>query len=218
MNPKKSKNLNETFNELTVEISKNFVFYVPMALVNNKIFYEFIDQNNIEIDYEIASDYIDTLLFIDRNLEIEINPNVDSLNLISLKFLKLSENCFNIIELKDVTKIETFNFLFQKYIIHLKNFTKFAEMLIFNFDEYSPTYIQNLKPQFLQQHHFLELHSQEIENLIANKIMNETKTEMIPKEIMNLDLKIKKISPKVISKQEAIDYLLKNVFKTKTKF
>ena len=210
--------LNDKFVELFNELIKNFSFYIPFQIIEDKVTKEIFSLLNIDLSQEFVDTYVDKLLYIDEDLTIKV---VDSFEKIAEsnynKFHKLEYNCFKLINLKETIGKVSYNFLFHKYMENVINYTVICNKLIQYYYIYYPNNAIDPTPIFVQQKNVFEKHLSEIENKINLKgkkittsdiITNIIETNIFKHYIVEKEIKTPKTNPKINTNREFKDFII----------
>ncbi len=154
--------LNSKYNELINEIYRNFIFYIPMSILN---FEEFKDLSN---DSNFVDNGLKKILYIDEDL-IFCNDNDLELQTILLKSGKLQANCFKLVELKEVISSSSFNYLSKNYLKQVETYTFFSNQLSLYFEKNSPVKDDRTKAMFSYQNLNFNTHLAEVEKITGLK-------------------------------------------------
>jgi len=154
--------LNLKYNELSYEIYRNFVFYIPISIL------DFEEFKNLSNDSDLVDNWLKKIIYVSDNF-LFLNDNNIHLQTILLKSGKLKANCFKLIELKEILSQSSFNYLSENYLKQLETYTYFSNQLIFYFDKNSPIKDDSTKAIFNYQDLNFNSHLAEIEKITGLK-------------------------------------------------
>jgi len=154
--------LNLKYNELSYEIYRNFVFYIPISIL------DFEEFKNLSNDSNLVDNWLKKIIYVSDNF-LFLNDNNIHLQTILLKSGKLKANCFKLIELKEILSQSSFNYLSENYLKQLETYTYFSNQLIFYFDKNSPIKDDSTKAIFNYQDLNFNSHLKEIEKITGLK-------------------------------------------------
>ena len=115
----KMSELNSKYNELSNEIYRNFIFYIPMSILDMEEFKKLPDE---------TKSVIDRITYIDEDLNF-IYENSLGFSTLLLKSGKLKNNCFKLIEYKETLSASSFNYLSENYLKQLETYAFFSNQL-----------------------------------------------------------------------------------------
>ncbi len=154
--------LNLKYNELSYEIYRNFVFYIPISIL------DFEEFKNLSNDSDLVDNWLKKIIYVSDNF-LFLNDNNIHLQTILLKSGKLKANCFKLIELKEILSQSSFNYLSENYLKQLETYTYFSNQLLFYFDKNSPIKDDSTKAIFNYQDLNFNSHLAEIEKITGLK-------------------------------------------------
>lgn len=203
--------LHKKYQELNLELLKNFVFYIPFELIDNQIFYQTIDTLNLQVTQKMVEKYVDMFLIFDDNLNIKEVESYETLIAANgEKIIKLSNNSFELAQLKDTLGTASFNFIFDKYLEQLNTYSEITEMLVENYDILYPNTIKVPKNMIILQQNILKTHLEEIEKkvgIIAEKLSStELITNIVKNEPFNQFIE-KKSNKNIVKIKPFIDFI-----------
>jgi len=128
--------LNLKYKELCNEIFRNFIFYIPMSVLDMEEFKKLPEE---------TKSIINRITYMDDNLNF-ICENSLGFSTILLKSNKLKTNCFKLIEYKETLSSSSFNYLSESYLKQLETYTFLSDQLLLYFEKthQRKTQIQNL--------------------------------------------------------------------------
>jgi hypothetical protein len=152
--------LNSKYNELTNEIHRNFLFYIPLSILGMVEFKDLSD--------DFIKDSLSKLMYIDNNVHLCNDNNLD-LQTILLKSGSLKANCFKLIELKEVLSRSSFDYLAENYLKQVETFTFFSNQLVLYFEKNSPLKDDSTKAIFNYQDLNFNTHLAEVKKITGLK-------------------------------------------------
>jgi ribosome biogenesis protein Nip4 len=197
--------------ELIDEVLKNYSFFIPYDVLGDKMAQNFLSFYNIELTQKFLDTYIDQLLYFNESLEIKY---LEELNIITnynnRKTLKLENNCFQLVHLKDTLGKASFKFIFNKYVKEVFVFSYLCDILIDFFYKYYPDNENNPTFLFSQQKMILETHLNDIKEKI-----NFKSTKINEKEIMMSLINSPFVKPYIQEKAKISEQITNNTTKIK---
>lgn len=154
--------LNSKYNELTNEIYRNFIFYIPISILN------FDEFKNLSDDSNFVDNILKKIIYIDDDLFFLNDDNLE-LQSIFLKSGKLKANCFKLVELKEVLNQSSFNYLSENYLKQVETYTFFSNQLSLYFEKSSPIKDDRTKSMFSYQSINFNTHLAEVEKITGLK-------------------------------------------------
>ncbi|WP_324324301.1 hypothetical protein [Flavobacterium sp.] len=154
--------LNLKYNELCNEIFRNFIFYIPMSILDMEEFKKLPDE---------SKSVIDRITYMDDDLNF-IYENSLGFSTLLLKSGKLKNNCFKLIEYKETLSASSFSYLSENYLKQLEAYTFFANQLLLYFEKNSPEKDPNTKSLFNCQSLNFNTHITEVEKITGLKSQN----------------------------------------------
>ncbi len=154
--------LNSKYNELSNEIYRNFIFYIPMSILNMEEFKKLPEQS-ISI--------INRIIYIDDDLNFIYENSLEFPTLL-IKSGKLKTNCFKLLEYKEALSESSFNYLSENYMKQLETYTFFSNQLSLYFEKNSPVKDPNTKALFNYQNLDFNSHLAEVEKITGQKAQN----------------------------------------------
>lgn len=151
--------LNSKYNELSNEIYRNFIFYIPMSILNMEEFKK-LPEDSIWI--------INRIIYIDDDLNF-IYENSLEFPTILIKSRKLKTNCFKLLEYKEELSENSFNYLSENYLTQLEAYTFFANQLSLYFEKNSPVKDSITQALFNYQNLNFNTHIAEVEKITGYK-------------------------------------------------
>lgn len=151
--------LNSKYTELTNEIFRNFIFYIPMSILDMEEFKKLPDE---------TKSVIDRITYIDEDLNF-IYENSLGFSTLLLKSGKLKNNCFKLIEYKETLSASSFNFLSENYLKQLETYAFFSNQLSLYFEKNSPEKDANTLALFNCQSINFNSHIVEVEKITGLK-------------------------------------------------
>jgi len=103
--------LNSKYNELINEIFRNFIFYLPLSILDMEEFKKLPEE---------TQSVFNRITYIDDDLSFTYENSLDLPTLL-LKSGKLKTNCFKLLEYKEALSESSFNYLSENYIKPLEN-------------------------------------------------------------------------------------------------
>jgi hypothetical protein len=152
--------LNSKYNELTNEVHRNFLFYIPMSILDMDEF------KNLSDDF--IKDSLSKLMYIDNNVHLCNDNNLD-LQTILLKSGNLKANCFKLIELKELLSQSSFDYLAENYLKQVETYTFFSNQLMLYFQKNSPLKDDGTKAMFNYQDLNFNTHLAEVKKITGLK-------------------------------------------------
>lgn len=158
--------------ELKEELFAKFPLFIPYELIDNKpALTELLAYFSLTITQEFVDEYVDQLLYLDRDSKLHILSSVSEItNYSSSKRQLLQNNCTRLAELKDSLGKTTFNNIFIKYTTVLTTLTGFSAIMIYLFEKYPLEHLKDA-PMFLfeQQTVILQRHVNDINKIIIDE-------------------------------------------------
>jgi hypothetical protein len=151
--------LNSKYNELSNEIYRNFIFYIPMSILDMEEFKKLPDE---------TKSVIDRITYIDEDLNF-IYENSLGFSTLLLKSGKLKNNCFKLIEYKETLSASSFNYLSENYLKQLEAYAFFSNQLSLYFEKNSPEKDTNTLALFNCQSINFNTHISEVEKITGLK-------------------------------------------------
>lgn len=217
------QDIHNLYLELQLELVKNFVVYIPTIFSE----YGLLDNIASEIkalhDIEIDLTQKDKLLLFDNDIKLIVSPKFQELQSFYLKNASLQKNCFKFMELSQNLSDDNFDYLYLSYFNRLDNYLIVSSYLLEIFESNCPKEIISKKIIFEIQHNVFSNHLEELQNTIdyiynnpkndEEVVLNDNQNNLTAKDKSKSKTNKSENSP--ISKKEAIDYLLANVFTSK---
>lgn len=154
--------LNSKYNELSNEIYRNFIFYIPMSILNMEEFKK-LPGDSISI--------INRIIYIDDDLNFIYENSLEFPTLL-IKSGKLKTNCFKLLEYKEELRENSFNYLSENYLKQLETYTFFSNQLSLYFEKNSPVKDSNTQALFNCQNLNFNTHLAEVEKITGQKAQN----------------------------------------------
>ena len=154
--------LNSKYNELSNEIYRNFIFYIPMSILNMEEFKK-LPEDSISI--------INRIIYIDDDLNFIYENSLEFPTLL-IKSGKLKTNCFKLLEYKEALSESSFNYLSENYMKQLETYTFFSNQLSLYFEKNSPVKDPSTKALFNYQNLDFNSHLAEVEKITGQKAQN----------------------------------------------
>lgn len=154
--------LNSKYDELTNEIYRNFIFYIPTSIINMQEFGKLTNESN---------SVLDRIIYIDDDFSF-IYENSLELPTLLIKSGKLRANCFKLLEYKELLNESSFNYLSENYLKQLETYTFFSNQLSLYFDKNSPVKDSSTKALFNCQNLNFNTHIAEVEKITGQKAQN----------------------------------------------
>ena len=154
--------LNSKYNELSNEIYRNFMFYIPMSILNMEEFKK-LPEGSISI--------INRIIYIDDDLNFIYENSLEFPTLL-IKSGKLKTNCFKLLEYKEALSESSFNYLSENYMKQLETYTFFSNQLSLYFEKNSPVKDPSTKALFNYQNLDFNSHLAEVEKITGQKAQN----------------------------------------------
>ena len=151
--------LNSKYDELTNEIYRNFIFYIPTSIINIEEF------KKLPVD---SVSILDRIIFIDDDLNF-IYENSLELPTLLIKSAKLRTNCFKLLEYKEILSESGFNYLCENYLKQLETYTFFSNQLLLHFEKNVPVKDAKTQALFNCQNLNFNTHLTEIEKISGQK-------------------------------------------------
>lgn len=151
--------LNSKYNELINEIFRNFIFYIPMSILDMEEFKKLPDE---------TKSVIDRITYIDEELNF-IYENSLGFSTLLLKSGKLKNNCFKLIEYKETLSASSFNYLSENYLKQLETYAFLSNQLSLYFEKNSPEKDANTLALFNCQSINFNSHIAEVEKITGIK-------------------------------------------------
>lgn len=195
------------YSELCNELYRNFIYYVPLSV---------LDMEEFEDIHNDLRPNIDKVICFDDNLII-VEKSIDSTTLLN-KSIRLQNNCFKLIGYKDTLGNSSFNYLSINYFKQLQSFTNLSILLSNSFEDNFPTKDKGIQTLFNSQSLVFKTHLAEVEEITGLKTQNlEQKVNDKPlfKDFSSQLPKGSKSKKVKFTKEDAIEYLLATVFKPK---
>ena len=219
------QDLHNIYLELQLELVKNFVVYIPTILSENGFLDEIANEVKVLHDIEIDLTKKDKLLLFDTDLKLIVSPKLQELQSFYLKNASLQKNCFKFMELSQKLSDDNFDYLYLNYFNRLNNYLLASGYLLEIFESNCPKEIISKKSIFEIQHSVFLDHLEDLQktiDYIYNNPKNEEEDVLNDNEnnsnVLNKsNSKTNKSENSQITKKEAIDYLLANVFTSKNK-
>ena len=150
--------LNSKYDELSNEIYRNFVFYIPMSILDMDEF------KNLSDDSSFINNCLNKIIYIGHDLFF-LDDNSIELTTLVIKSGKLRTNCFKLIEYKEALNESSFNYLSENYIKQLEAYTFISNQLWLYFDKNSPVKDSNTLAMFNCQNLNFNNHLAEVEKI-----------------------------------------------------
>lgn len=182
--------LNSKYDELTNEIFRNFIFYIPMSILDMEEFKKFPDE---------SKPVLDRIIYIDSDLCFNYENSLELPTLL-IKSGKLRANCFKLLEYKEVLSERSFNYLSENYLKQLETYAFFSNQLSLYFEKNSPVKDVSTKALFNFQNLNFNTHIAEVEKITGLKaqtfnqqtfIQEVTETPVFKKFSVNIPQKEK---------------------------
>ena len=151
--------LNSKYDELSNEIYRNFIFYIPISILNMEEFKK-LPEDSISI--------INRIIYIDDDLNFIYENSLDLPTLL-IKSGKLRANCFKLLEYKEQLSESSFNFLSENYLKQLEAYTFFSNQLSLYFEKNSPVKDSITQALFNYQNLNFKTHIAEVEKITGLK-------------------------------------------------
>jgi hypothetical protein len=151
--------LNSKYNELINEIFRNFVFYLPLSILDMEAFKTLPEE---------SQSVFNRITYIDDDMNFIYENSLD-LPILLIKSGKLRTNCFKLLEYKEELSESSFNFLSENYLKQLETYTFFSNQLSFYFDKNSPVKDSSTKALFNCQNLNFNNHLAEFEKITGLK-------------------------------------------------
>lgn len=155
--------LNLKYNELCNEIFRNFIFYIPMSILDMEDFKKLPEQ---------SMSLIDRIIYIDDEFNFIYDENSLDLPTLLIKSGKLRTNCFKLLEYKEELSESSFNFLSENYLKQLETYAFFSNQLSLYFEKNSPVKDYSTKALFNCQTLNFNTHLAEFEKITGLKAQN----------------------------------------------
>lgn len=149
--------LNIKYNELSNEIYRNFMFYIPMSVLIVEEYKKLAEE---------SKSVIDRITYIDDDLNFNYGNNLDLLTIL-LKSDKLKSNCFKLLEFKKALSDSDFNYLSESYLKLVQTYTYISNQLWLGFRKNSPVKDVNTETLFNYQKINLNTHMEEVNQIIG---------------------------------------------------
>ncbi len=151
--------LNSKYNELSNEIYRNFIFYIPLSILDMEMF------KNLP---EESKSVLNRITYIDDDLNFIYENSLDLPTLL-IKSSKLRTNCFKLLECKEQLSESSFNFLSENYLKQLETYTFFSNQLSLYFEKNSPVKDSSTQALFNCQNLNFNTHIAEVEKITGLK-------------------------------------------------
>lgn len=214
--------LNKNTDLLIAELYNYFIFYLPKEAIINAF-----EQYGVKAeDLQLLDTYFNKVNYIHQSDWFSFDEDPFEISELTFKIINLSKNTFKLFEFKESLKAETFNFILEKYIAQLDFYHNVATLLAENYDKFCILQTKELKKIIELQQLIIKNHYTEIQNKFNSQSKKTDSLDLskLPdklnfrKELINSSQEIKKYifdKKKVkikLTKQDAIDFLLKTVF------
>ncbi|WP_309614135.1 hypothetical protein [Flavobacterium sp.] len=154
--------LNSKFNELSNEIYRNFIFYIPLSILDMEEFKKLPDE---------SKSVLDRITYIDDDLNFIYENSLDLPTLL-IKSGKLRTNCFKLLEYKEALSESSFNYLSENYLKQLETYTFFSNQLSLYFERNSPVKDSSTLALFNCQNLNFNTNLPEVEKITGHKAQN----------------------------------------------
>ncbi|SHI71325.1 hypothetical protein [Flavobacterium terrae] len=154
--------LNSKYNELINEIFRNFIFYIPISILDMEEFKKLPEE---------SKSVIDRITYIDEDLNF-VYENSLGFSTLLLKSSKLKNNCFKLIEYKETLNAISFSYLSENYLKQLETYAFFSNQLSLYFEKNSPDKDINTQALFNCQSLNFNTHIAEVEKITGLKVQN----------------------------------------------
>lgn len=154
--------LNSKYNELINEIFRNFIFYLPLSILDMEEFKKLPEE---------SQSVLNRITYIDDDLSFIYENSLDLPTLL-IKSGKLRTNCFKLLEYKEVLSESSFNYLSENYLKQLETYTFFSNQLSLYFEKNSPVKDSSTKALFNCQNLNFNTHIAEVEKITGQKAQN----------------------------------------------
>ena len=151
--------LNSKYNELINEIFRNFIFYLPLSILDMEEFKKLPDE---------SQSVFNRITYIDDDLSFIYENSLDLPTLL-IKSGKLRTNCFKLLEYKELLSESSFNYLSENYLKQLETYTFFSNQLSLYFEKNSPVKNPSTKALFNCQNLNFNTHLAEVEKITGHK-------------------------------------------------
>lgn len=151
--------LNSKYNELINEIFRNFIFYLPLSILDMEAFKTLPEE---------SQSVFNRITYIDDDMNFIYENSLDLPTLL-IKSGKLRTNCFKLLEYKEELSESSFNFLSENYLKQLETYTFFSNQLSLYFDKNSPVKDSSTKALFNCQNLNFNNHLAEFEKISGLK-------------------------------------------------
>ena len=154
--------LNSKYNELINEIFRNFIFYLPLSILDMEAFKTLPEE---------SQSVFNRITYIDDDLGFIYENSLDLPTLL-LKSGKLRANCFKLLEYKEALSESSFNYLSENYMKQLETYTFFSNQLSLYFEKNSPVKDSSTRALFNYQNLDFNSHLAEVEKITGHKAQN----------------------------------------------
>ena len=154
--------LNSKYNELINEIFRNFIFYLPLSILDMEEFKKLPKE---------TQSVFNRITYINDDLSFTYENSLDLPTLL-LKSGKLKTNCFKLLEYKEALSESSFNYLSENYMKQLETYTFFSNQLSLYFEKNSPVKDPSTKALFNYQNLDFNSHLAEVEKITGHKAQN----------------------------------------------
>lgn len=154
--------LNSKYDEMTNEIYRSFIFYIPTSIINMEEFRKLPDE---------SISLLNRIIYIDNDLNF-IYENSLELPTLLTKSGKLRTNCFKILEYKELLSESSFNYLSENYLKQLETYTFFSNQLSLYFEQNAPVKDTKTQALFNCQNLNFSTHLAEVEKITGHKAQN----------------------------------------------
>jgi hypothetical protein len=216
---KNMADLNKNTELLIAELYNYFIFYLPKEAIINAF-----EQYGIKAeDLQLLEANFNKVNYIHQSNWFLFDEDPFDISELTFKTINLSKNTFKLFEFKESLQAETFQFILEKYVEQVEFYFNVATLLVENYEQYCPFQTKELKKIIELQQLILKNHLTEVQNkfipsttyINLSKISNSLnfKQELVnsSKEIKKYIFDKKKVKNK-LTKDDAVDFLLKTVF------
>jgi len=151
--------LNSKYNELINEIFRNFIFYLPLSILDMEAFKTLPEE---------SQSVFNRITYIDDDMNFIYENSLDLPTLL-LKSGKLRTNCFKLLEYKEELSDSSFSYLSENYLKQLEAYTFFSNQLSLYFEKNSPVKDSSTKALFNCQTLNFNTHLAEFEKITGLK-------------------------------------------------
>ena len=191
-----------------IELYKNYLFFLPSEHLPDEFIIEIVENLGFLLTEEELDEISDEILLLDENIDIKILKSLDYLHeFLNQKMILLSNNSFQLIKLKAELDVESYNYIFNKYMEQLSYFEYVNNILVEKFNEYFEEFESSILRIFKFQKTIFENHLKEIESQVGIKSTQINSNDLIK----NID----KFNKRTKSKPEIVPF--KNFIKHENK-